>query len=213
MQKPFRRRRFYSEQIGPCSTPKKKNEFLIESPQISNLELVKEVEDFVLEEHGDLFDELLKNQTNLSKEEFFGEMMKEEVNSKGESIDSFELEIEKSKQKLIFGGKREIIKDVHSSSTAYNNFIYQNSIDNISMLKRDLKGNNGNKTLASDGVRISQENTREIKKILKNKKNDILKNFFNFNLSVNKQYPRNRNRSQSYSVGQNSSIYDFITKK
>ena len=220
MDNHFKRRRFYSENLTKDLSRKDSKDnpipdfTLPESPKISNLELIHEIDDFKLDEEGDILSTFLGVEGNIDKASFFNQLTNA---SAKEDEDSFEIEIASRKEK----------QNIQKESGTTN--LPDSTEDN----QKCNKGKRGF-LLLEEGTKLTGfdpfggDKSKEIEKTEKKKfmnglfktkdldlegKEKIFKEMFNFKVDVSKTNFGNRNRSQSYSMGQSNSIFDFLNRR
>ena len=219
MNSHFKRRRFYSEKLSEKAPerPYKQNppDFTLpDSPKISNLELIDEIEDFELDAEGDIFSDFLGVDVPIDKASFFNQMVEK---SKGEQ-DSFELEIASKKNQGETPSDKQINKEEgfqgseEQQNKKLNDFIGQDFKigDFNGKAKKHIEKTTQMDSHEKRFVPGIQNTQFEINCPMKRK---MMQEMFNFKVDVGKNNIGNRLRSQSYSIGQSNSIYDFLNKK
>ena len=217
MNNHFKRRRFYSEKLSTDVTRRgnKDNPIidftLPDSPKISNLELIEEVDDFKLD-NGDIFSDFLGLEEPIDKASFFEQFMK---TGQDNQEDSFELEIasreqEKPNQKESESphknNQKDLLLELNDFPFLEENNCKGQKIPHEKNADLETKINSGGKyELYSIQNKKFEINCPSKKKMI----NEI----FSFKVDVGKTASGNRNRSQSYSIGQTNSIFDFLNKK
>lgn len=222
MNNPYKRRRFYSEQLPTEgeSFGKKRGyhmDFTLpDSPKISNLELIEEIDDFKLDEEGDIFSDFL----GVDKASFLNQM----ANAQEQEEDSFELEVKSRKQGLQNSSNLKTTKiennqkiEVAENPKKEYNFdlkLDEGLKDTPFCLDLGLNKLNEQSTLLESNKKGNpcklESQEFEINCPLKRK---MMMEMFNFKVDVSSRNGGNRLRSQSYSVGGSNSIYDFLNRK
>jgi hypothetical protein len=217
MNNPYKRRRFYSEKL-PFDVTRKSNKdnpipdfTLPESPKISNLELIQEVDDFQLDS-GDIFSDFLGLEEPIDKQSFFEQYMK---TGKNDQEDSFELEIasrEQNQSKQINSSDKKNSNQKQSKigkeefPLLEENMLLEEIPKNKKLDEIETKLNSGGKNDF-----FSNHNSKfEIDCPAKKK---LINEMFSFKVDVKTNNLGNRNRSQSYSFGHSNSIFDFLNRK
>ena len=225
MENHFKRRRFYSENLTNNLSKKDSKDnpipdfTLPDSPKISNLELIHEIDDFKLDEEGDIFSDFLGMKGKIDKASLFNQLTNASAN---EEEDSFEIEIASRKENQKIQKESGTTKVPDSTEKTQ---IFENSLKGKAGLLlleegQELSGFDpfgGKKTESSQkgelkgkGFVTLQSTTKEVKLGGKEK---MFAEMFNFKVDVSKSNFGNRNRSQSYSMGQSNSIFDFLNRR
>ena len=226
MNNHFKRRRFYSEKLSSDLTGKDSKDnpipdfTLPDSPKISNLELIHEIDDFELDAGNDIFSDFLGIEGNVDKASLFNQLTN--ASTKGND-DSFELEIASRKERekaYKKSGKTNLpdstdkLEESDSSVCAKNGFMFLEEgfdVSGFELFGGKNKNINGNMVINGKIKHNKQQVNRQ--DIILDSKKKMLAEMLNFKVDIQKKNFGNRNRSQSYSLGHNNSIFDFLNRK
>ena len=220
MDNPFKRRRFYSEHLRPDTSRDQPSHqiradfTLPDSPKISNLKLIEEIDDIQLDE-GDIFSDFLGVDEPIDKASFFNEL----INSGDPHEDSFEREIASRRKGSEKAPENDLFEPVEPS---------REQVGDVALDKRgtmEMGGRPGEsqrgkkeKAHADKQTRVNSRGETEpvwgrAMGITCPEKKKMIEEMFSFKVDVQRKYFGNRMRSQSYSIGQTNSIFDFLNKK